>query len=348
MPIQNAKIRRFLIIAGVAAGVYLMIRYLLPLAAPFVFSYAIFCLLRPLSRWIEKHTHLPERITGVILIVLMIGIMTFVIYTVGRVLICNLYQWLYKGNFLSELLLMAQEFCSRIDSWLGCENGQTWQMASSVLMQWQAASHEKMYTLATDGAAAFGRGLARTGVVLLIGFIGAVLLMRHQYALLNDIKESYFYKEINSIFGRITEVAGSFIKTQSIIMSAMALACMAGIFVMKLGHPVLSGIAIAVLDAFPILGSGMVLVPWAVLRLMKGSVVQAVGLLVLYVVTVCIRELLEPKLMGHKLNIHPFYMLMATVIGVQLFGFWGIFTGPLGLVVIREVLEQIEDAKMAH
>ena len=348
MPIQNAKIQRFLTIARVTAGVYLMIRYLLPLAAPFVFSYAIFCLLRPVSRWIEKHTRLPERITGVLLIVMMIGIMTFVIYTAGRVLVRNIYQWLYRGDFLNELLVLSQDLCSRIDGWLGCDSGRTWQVTSAAVLQWQAASQERIYTLLADGVNALGRGLAGVGVVWLIGFIGAVLLMRHQYALLNDIKENYFYKEIRGIFGRVTEVAGSFIKTQSVIMSTMAVACAAGILILRLGHPVLWGVCIAVLDAFPILGSGMILVPWAVLRLMKGSVVQALGLLVLYVVTVCIRELLEPKLMGHKLNIHPFYMLMATVIGVQLFGFWGIFTGPLGLVVIREILEQIDDAKIAH
>lgn len=345
MLIQSAKIRRFLMIIGVTAGVYLMIKYLLPLAAPFAFSYAIFCLLRPVSRWLERHTNLPERTTGVILIILMIGIMTVVVYTVGRIVCRNLYQWLYQGGFFKqELIVMGQELCQRVDGWLGCRQGKTWQVASDAIAGWQAASQEKIYTFIANGTVVFVKGLAGLGVVLLIGFIGAVLLMRHQYALLNDIKESYFYKEIRSIFGRVSEVAGSFIKTQSIIMGSMALACAVGIFILRLGHPVLSGIGIAVLDAFPILGSGMILVPWAVLRLMKGSVVQALGLLVLYIITVCIRELLEPKLMGHKLNIHPFYMLMATVIGVQLFGFWGIFTGPLALVMIREILEQLDNS----
>lgn len=342
MLIENAKVRRFLLIAGVTAGVYLMIRYLLPLAAPFVFSYAIFCLLRPLSRWLERHTRLPERITGVLLIILMIGVMTAIIYTAGRYLLGNLYQWLYQGGFfMDELMIMGEELCCMVDGWLGCREGSTWQMASTAVTQWQSASHEKLYTLAAQGMKAFIGGLGRLGLILLIGFIGAVLLMRHQYALLNGIKESYFYKEIRAIFGRVSEVAGSFLKTQSIIIASMAVACAAGLFILGLGNPIWAGIGIAVLDAFPILGSGMILVPWAVLRLIQGSLVQALGLLVLYVVTVCIREMLEPKLMGNKLNIHPFYMLMATVIGVQLFGFWGIFTGPLGLVVIREVLEQI-------
>ncbi len=345
MPVKSAKMRRFLMIMGVTAGVYLMIRYLLPLAAPFVFSYAIFCLLRPVSKWLEKHMHLPERISGVILIIVLIGVMTAVVYTVGRALCRNLYQWLYQGDFFKEELLeMGQELCRRVDGWLGCRPGRTWLMAMDAMAQWQAASQEKIYTFIADGTVVLLKGLAGLGVVLLIGFIGAVLLMRHQYALLNDIKESYFYKEIRSIFGRVSEVAGSFIKTQSIIMSSMAVACAIGLFILRLGHPVLAGIGIAVLDAFPILGSGMILVPWAVLRLMKGSVIQALGLLGLYIVTVCIRELLEPKLMGHKLNIHPFYMLMATVIGVQLFGLWGIFTGPLALVMIREIIEQLDNS----
>lgn len=342
MTIQNARIHRFLLIAGVTAGVYLLIKYLLPLAAPFVFSYAIFCLLKPLSRWIRKQTHLPERITGVILIILMIGMMTALVYIVGGMLCRNLYQWLYQGGFFKdELRLLGQTVCGYVDGWLGCQHGKTWAMAVSAAAEWQAASHEKIYTLISDWTVSLIQGIAGLGVILLIGFIGAVLLMRHQYALLNGIRESYFYKEINGIFKGVSEVAGGFIKTQSIIIGAMALVCMAGIFILRLGHPVMAGISIAVLDAFPILGSGMILIPWAVLRLIQGSVLQAIGLIGIYIATVCIRELLEPKLMGNRLNIHPFYMLMATVIGVQLFGFWGIFTGPLGLVMIREILKQV-------
>lgn len=342
MTIQNAKIRRFLLIAGVTAGVYLFIKYLLPLAAPFVFSYAIFCLLKPLSRWLRKQTQLPERITGVILIILMIGIMTAVVYLLGGMLCRNLYQWLYQGGFFkNELLLLGQTVCGYVDGWLDCQKGRTWEMAVYAVAEWQVASHEKIYTLISDWTVDLIQGIGWLGVILLIGFIGAVLLMRHQYAMLNGIKESYFYKEINGIFRGVSQVAGGFIKTQVIIMSAMALVCMGGIFILRLGHPVLAGISIAVLDAFPILGSGMILVPWAVLRLIQGSLIQALGLLGVYIATVCIRELLEPKLMGNRLNIHPFYMLMATVIGVQLFGFWGIFTGPLGLVMIREILRQI-------
>jgi sporulation integral membrane protein YtvI len=273
----------------------------------------------------------------------MIGVLTVIVYTAGSALLQNLSRLIGQDSFLKEEFLQTcREVCHQLDTWMGCQDGRTWQALSSVVVQWQANSQEKLYTLVTNGIGRLVKGLAGLGVILLIGFIGAFLLMRHQYALLNSLKDNYFYKEIKCIASRVTDVAASFIKTQSIIMSAMALSCAVGIFVLRLGHPILAGIGIAVLDAFPVLGSGMILVPWAVLRLMKGSVVQAIGLLILYVITVCIRELLEPKLMGHKLDIHPFYMLMATVIGVQLFGFWGIFTGPLALVIIREILDQMD------
>ena len=53
------------------------------------------------------------------------------------------------------------------------------------------------------------------------------------------------------------------------------------------------------------------------------------------------REFLEPKLMGSRFDVNPFYMIMATFIGMELFGLLGIILGPLAIVMIREILRLI-------
>ena len=94
----------------------------------------------------------------------------------------------------------------------------------------------------------------------------------------------------------------------------------------------------AVFDAFPVLGSGLILVPWAIICLLQGHYVQTAILIAMYLLCVLVREGLEPKLLGNRIGIPPLYTLMAVYVGVELFGVWGVILGPFGLVIIRAVL----------
>ena len=126
-------------------------------------------------------------------------------------------------------------------------------------------------------------------------------------------------------------------KTQLIIMVSVATICTVGFLFVKREYALLLGIGVAVLDAFPVLGSGLVLVPWAVICLLKGSYVQVAVLVVMYLLCVLVREGLEPKLLGNRIGIPPLYTLMAVYVGVELFGLLGVILGPFGLVIIRAV-----------
>ena len=97
------------------------------------------------------------------------------------------------------------------------------------------------------------------------------------------------------------------------------------------------GVAIGVFDAFPVLGSGLILVPWAVISFFQGMVFDGAVLLTLYGICQFLREYLEPKLLGGKLGTSPVNSLMAIYIGYELFGVIGLFLGPFGLVLIKSL-----------
>ena len=88
-----------------------------------------------------------------------------------------------------------------------------------------------------------------------------------------------------------------------------------------------------------IFGTGTVLVPWAVVCVIRGSYLQVAILVIMYLLCVLVREGLEPKLLGNRIGIPPLYTLMAVYVGVELFGLLGVILGPFGLVMIRAVLD---------
>jgi predicted PurR-regulated permease PerM len=101
------------------------------------------------------------------------------------------------------------------------------------------------------------------------------------------------------------------------------------------------GGAIAVFDTFPVLGSGMIFVPWGIYELFCGKYYPAAVLFAVFLLCALVRDLLEAHLMGNNMGLLPFFMMAALYVGVCLFGVWGIFLGPFGVILIRAVYQEI-------
>ena len=110
-------------------------------------------------------------------------------------------------------------------------------------------------------------------------------------------------------------------------------------------RPVLKAAIIAVLDILPILGTGAVLVPWAIISLMLGYASLGIELLVIYAIVTVIRNYLEPKIVGGQLGLHPIITLVSMFVGLRLFGFWGLFGTP---VAISFLWKQRQEKKKAQ
>lgn len=111
-----------------------------------------------------------------------------------------------------------------------------------------------------------------------------------------------------------------------------------GLALLQVPYAFILAILIAVVDFLPLLGTGIVLIPWALISLLLGEIKLGIGLLILYAVTSVIRQVLEPKLIGEGLGLHPLLSLVAMYAGLRLFGVWGMILAPLVTAGIKSVL----------
>ena len=128
----------------------------------------------------------------------------------------------------------------------------------------------------------------------------------------------------------------TFLKSQVIIFVVLALLTGVTLTVLQVPNGWLFGLLAGVLDAFPFVGTGIVLVPLCIWLFLKGQILQAVFCLILYGMCALIRELLEPKLIGEKIGIYPIVLFASVFIGMQIFGMGGIIKGPLSVVILYE------------
>lgn len=113
-----------------------------------------------------------------------------------------------------------------------------------------------------------------------------------------------------------------------------------GLAALRREYAFLVALALAFFDLLPLFGAGIVLVPWALILMLGGNYAIGIGMLVLVGVMTVVRQIAEPRLVGESLGIHPLASLVSMFVGFRAFGFWGMMLAPVGVLVVKELLEE--------
>jgi sporulation integral membrane protein YtvI len=124
-----------------------------------------------------------------------------------------------------------------------------------------------------------------------------------------------------------------FLKAQLILMALTFSQCFIGLSLIGIPYALVISIFIALVDILPVLGTGTVLIPWGVASLVMGRASTGISLLALYLTVLVVRTIVEPKIVGNQLGLHPLVALMAMFVGLKALGVAGLILGP-GIVVI--------------
>lgn len=102
----------------------------------------------------------------------------------------------------------------------------------------------------------------------------------------------------------------------------------AGLLLLRIEGAFAIAFLIAVLDILPVLGTGTVLLPWAVIAFAGGKR-MGIGVIGLYLIITVVRNIVEPKLVGKQMGLSPVVMLPCMIVGLHFFGILGLFGVPL-------------------
>ena len=97
------------------------------------------------------------------------------------------------------------------------------------------------------------------------------------------------------------------------------------------------------MDALPIVGSGTVMIPWAIISGINGDLKLGISIIVLFVIMSVIRQFLEPRLVSKHIGTHPIFTLIAMYTGFKFVGIIGMFIGPIILIIIKNVFANLID-----
>ena len=130
------------------------------------------------------------------------------------------------------------------------------------------------------------------------------------------------------------------IRSYALIMSITFVELSIGLSIIGVNRAMLVALLIAIFDILPVLGTGGIMIPWAILTALGGNMPRALALLVVYVIITIIRNIIEPRIVGKQIGLHPVLTLMSMFVGTHLFGVVGLF----GLPILLSLLRYLNDA----
>ncbi len=290
---------------GILAVVYLILQFLLPLVLPFFLAWLTVHFLVFLNRRLHIRLFL--------LSILYLFLLTLFFAAAGFCGCCLLYQP------CRELIPVCQNY------WEQCADYLSW-LPESLSGQMIARMPDLF---------SFGFGV-------LLYYISVLLIARDWTHVQNLLRRLPFSLPISRASQRIAKATRGWVKAQGKIMLVVTLECAVGYYLLHIPYFFLWAVLTGFVDALPVFGTGFVFFPWGAILLLQKDYKLAGWIAVLFLVTWLTRELMEPKLLGEGLGLLPIGFLVSVVAGLQLFGGIGLFTGPFGVLLIKELWAELE------
>ena len=149
---------------------------------------------------------------------------------------------------------------------------------------------------------------------------------------------------LDNIGVHLKKILKQYITSYAMIMLITFIEIFVGLIVLKVNNAALIAGIIAVFDILPVVGSGIIILPWAVICLLSGAVGRGIGLFVLWAAVSVIRNIIEPKIIGDNVGLHPLVALIAMISGTYIFGPLGLLGFPVSLALIQS----LNDAGVIH
>lgn len=154
----------------------------------------------------------------------------------------------------------------------------------------------------------------------------------------NCLKEETAQK-VQYMISKLNNVVLGFAKAQLLVSFIILAVSLIGLLLIKPEVAIVMSLIIWIIDVIPIIGSIVIVGPWALIELIQGHTVTGVSLIVLGVVLLIIRRTVEPKVMGQYIGLSPLATLISMFLGAKLLGIAGFIIGPILLIAFRTARE---------
>jgi sporulation integral membrane protein YtvI len=345
---MDARLRRaadtIIVTFGALALTCLFVKYAFGALIPIIFGALTASLIHPAAILISKASMLRLKLVSAVLIILLFGSLTTIALYTATHLSLELKALIERLSEDKDLLGRAiNSIASKLKNLFGQIPALQNTLSGEVFLNFGIDLDEILINTLKDALSKLTGHIPSAAVNLAtkipeaLLFIAVSLLSAYYFCCDREKIVTYVFSIIprnirpkaRETIKKCTKALRGCLKAYFLIMILTFFELFIGFSLLRVDYSFLLALLISAIDVMPLLGTGTVIIPWSLFCLASGDHRVGIGLLILYAITLIVRQIVEPKIIGSSLGLHPLSALISTYIGIKLLGLAGVIIGPL-------------------
>jgi sporulation integral membrane protein YtvI len=337
----KATVNIVIFCVGVLIAIYLLPQLLI-FMMPFVIGAIIAWIASPVVRFCEKKLKIRRKTGTAVVIILVIAIIILLLYLLGAWLVSQIV------GFIGEV----PDIWASVEIEVAAVGARLTVLVNRLPLYLQNAIREmqaNMGSFNSDMVSAISAptfeaiGRFAGNLPLIVVNVVMCLLSSYFFIAERDYIIGFMKKmpdgvasKLQLIRASLRQSVGGYFKAQLKIEIWIYLLLVLGFLILRVEFAFFIAVLVAIFDFLPMFGTGLILIPWAIVKLFNADYFSAVGLLLIQVVAQLVRQIIQPKIMGDTIGVAPIPTLILLYLGVRFAGIFGMIVAlPLGIIVMN-------------
>jgi len=341
---------RFFLVVGSIIILYFAIKYIMIYFFPFLIALLFSFFLHPIVTFLEKKLKFP-RIFGALVIV------CFVFIAISGIAFFLITEVIHGTTYLAiKIPDHYQTFINQFELFLTNKFVPMFNQLSLFIK----SLHTTQQTTIQENIQQFTSQLATSGtlflkntllkipsmlsmipysITIVIFTVIATILITNDWLLIKRMSHKLVPMQLKDMSKNIVtyfeKSLFGYIKAQCILISISASITLIGLLMLDINHALTITMIIAIVDLLPLIGTGIIFIPWIGYLFFTGHYPLTIGLAIIYIVIIIVRQILEPKVLSANIGVSPLIALVVLFMSIQWWGMIGVLITPIILVTIN-------------
>jgi sporulation integral membrane protein YtvI len=318
---------------------------------PFLVAFIISLMIEPAIKFIMAKTKLTRRTSSIIIFIvvssIILGSLTWILITLfseSSSLLQGLNNYFDKAYIQLQNLMASFQFdkihvSDEVLNVIQNSTGDLLETASN----WMRNLLTSLINLVTS--------LPSIAICVGISVVALYFICVDKIYILDQVEHhlpKVWVRKIGRHLKDLIQTLGGYLKAEAMLVLVSFVISLIGLYILqfagfKIEYPLLMALFIGFVDALPILGSGTVMIPWAIICAINGDINLGIAVIVLLIVMSVARQILEPKLVSKNIGVHPIFTLIAMYTGFKVIGIMGLLIGPIVLIIVKNIFASLID-----
>ena len=327
-----------------ALAAYLFAKYLLSYAVPFIIAWIIASGLQVIVRWLNEKIQMKRGIATMLSMVTVLSAISWGISAIGRRI------FIQANNLYQSIPLYREEILAIFNN----ISDKTKHLFSAMPFNSTISLEKSIDQLLQNLASFLGTFLSKGSInavsmlpnilFIIIIMLLSIFFMTRDYILIQKFVAAQIppaaADKAKILKDDLIDALGGYVRTQLILMCITTSICFIGFIILGINSAILLAVMIGVVDALPLFGSGLFLIPWAIYNAILGKFSLAVGLAGIYGLIIIVRQVVEPRILSNQIGVYTLVTIIGMYIGFKAIGVFGLIVGPV-LIIVLQTLQKV-------